>query len=330
MNDLIDTINLNFQLEVFPNTEKIDKGFLSQNFKLVSKTGQKYFLKQHRHKEEQLIKQVMLAEEFFSSHQIPIVLPIEDKSKNKYFKFQDNFYSLYPYIEAISISRNNISAEALENMGAMLAKIHLAGKTADQQSFSKRSSNLKHSKFYTRYDAISNAIQEKGIKTEFDRMAHSILKAKLELSKSLIWQDSEMEIPYDHLIHGDFHDNNIFFDGQSNISHIFDLEKTEIAPRLYELVRSIDYVCFNSGYDQYTYDKALIYRDAYNSNYSINLNELSNALKAYIFAKIHDTWILHEHYINKNNRVDVFLPIHFQSIIYLKNNPNNWIERLST
>ncbi len=326
--NLIDYLNQAYKLDILEQVEKVTGGFLSDNYRLETKSGQKFFLKQHRHTDENVIRQVMIIEKYFSDHKIPIILPISDLHNQSYFKYQENFYSLYPYINAKSVSRKTISDKALEQMGIMLGKIHLAGKNADKSKFSQRSNNLKVTKFYNRYPILLEAITTQTDPTNYDTQALKLLKLKLEMSKSQTWEESELQMPYDHLIHGDYHDQNIFFNENEEVTHIFDLEKSEIAPRLFELIRSIDYVCFNNGYTQEVYNKALIYRNAYHHVYPIPKVELRKTLNAYVSSKTHDTWILHEHYITKSTRQDDLFPYHIAGINYLKDNYQTWINKL--
>lgn len=65
---------------------------------------------------------------------------------------------------------------------------------------------------------------------------------------------------------------------------------------------------------------AKLYMDSYLSIYPTTKDELMRGLKLFYLRSIHGVWVESEHYLNKNNRVDIFLLHDFRRIQYLSNN----------
>ena len=107
-----------------------------------------------------------------------------------------------------------------------------------------------------------------------------------------------------------------YVSGMKNGVHIFDLEKTVYAPRVYELVRAIDYICLNAN----NLKKAGIYLKAYRQVYPLSDKEFRKGFLYYHMKGIHTFWIEENHYLNNNARTDVFYKNDHEKTIYFSNN----------
>ena len=101
-----------------------------------------------------------------------------------------------------------------------------------------------------------------------------------------------------------------------------------MAPRVFELVRSMDYMCFEGVFEDENFRKAKTYLSAYNSSYSISANELKSGVLMYFLTKAQSFWIENSHYIDESSRVDHFLEIEFKTLLYLKDNLESFIDKL--
>jgi Ser/Thr protein kinase RdoA (MazF antagonist) len=122
------------------------------------------------------------------------------------------------------------------------------------------------------------------------------------------------------LIHGDYHGGNVFFDEQGRVSHVFDLEKSLFAPRMFELFRSAVFLFFGNSFDEENIHKARLYIQAYTAVYPASKGELHKGLTLFYLRFVHGLWVQTEHYLKGNNRVDQFLAQDYERIKYLSEN----------
>lgn len=282
---------------------KVDGGYLSDNF-IVGNAREKYFLKEYREKyTEQDIQNIHKTKSLFSANRIPVIMPRLDKQGRSYFKFEGHFYSLFPFIDARLIKPEKASDKAVDSMAKMQAKMHLTGK---KYSIPKVHENevpvWNKKKAKARGKRILEILNKKSKHNEFDKLALKFVKLKMELIENNKLTPLKIGLGSDHLIHGDYHSLNLFFDRSDNVQYIFDLEKTVYAPRAYELVRAMDYICLND----YNFPKARAYLSAYRKVYPISDSEYRRGFLFYHLNGVHAFWIEEFHYLDNNKRTDVF------------------------
>ena len=305
------------------NLEEVKEGYLSQNY-IVHTDKDKYFLKQYRdvYTEEE-IKDVHKVGEIFYEHNIPIILPIKNSLNQTYFIFNNKKYSLFPFIEGIKADRENITLDAISSIAHTLAKIHLISINGSPIEISHKDSFINTENFFNGSAKIFNILNAIEDKTEFDKLA---LKT-MELKRYLLKQNEELIKSFkevkDDLLHGDYHDKNIFLDNNQGVKYVFDLEKTKLGDRLQELIRSMDYIFLNGNYSKEHIENAKRYVHTYYDIYPFDKEALINTLKGYWLKKATSLWIFNTHYIEKSNRIDCFLENELALLEYF---PKNYMD----
>lgn len=109
---------------------------------------------------------------------------------------------------------------------------------------------------------------------------------------------------------GDYFCDNVFFGKNDDVSYVFDFEKTQYAPPMYELFRSM-FVSFLSIPNQENLELAKKYIDAYLETYPFPKEVVKNSLVAAYQKQIHSLWIEEEHYLKNSTRPDPLLPSQF-------------------
>ena len=123
----------------------------------------------------------------------------------------------------------------------------------------------------------------------------------------------------DHLIHGDYFCDNVFFDESDRVGYVYDFEKTQYAPPMYELFRSL-FVSFLSIPTQENLALAKKSVDAYLAVYPFSKEIVRNSLTAAYLKQIHSVWIEEEHYLKHSIRPDDLLPSQYAcNKYYLQN-----------
>lgn len=308
------------------SSERVTKGFLSENYILFTNET-RFFLKKYRFDVPEKIKEIHASKKYFSDGGIPVILPIVHSAGETVFENEGSYFALFPFVEARHIDIDFLTKDAIISFGKTLARIHLLGKEA-KLPFSKSFKVESDEVVLQKIEDIFKKINEIKIPTSFDKIA---LK-NLELKKTLLLQNQKfIDSSYfkkDHLIHGDYLLHNTFFDENDAVQWVFDFEKTDYKPRVYELFRSMFYSLFSENITQENLQYIKIYIDAYSSVYPIDEEEIKNGLQFYFNKIIRGFWVETEHYLNGNNRVDEFIFSDYARIKYISENMGSLVSFL--
>ncbi|MEK6935269.1 MAG: phosphotransferase, partial [Nanoarchaeota archaeon] len=248
--------------------EKMRDGYLSQNF-ILQNGGTKLFLKQYRFDNLEKIKEIHRAKFFFASGNIPVILPIQNNEGDYIFEHAKKYYSLFPFVEGRIIQRTERSRKAFESAGKMLAEIHILSKQGYPDIIHDYVKGWKKEEFLSEAETIKQRIETTSVKTNFDKLALETLQCKIKLVAENNLRYEELNLKNDHIIHGDYHGRNIFYDENDEVKYVFDIEKTTVSPRVLEIVRSMDFMCFSNNYEAKNFEDANFYLAAFNKIYPI-------------------------------------------------------------
>lgn len=314
MDDLIVKINSLYNLQLH-SAEKVTKGFLSENHILHS-DNKKYFLKRYRFDSKDRIEEVHSVKKYFANGGIPVVLPIANVEGNTFFFSDGGYFALFPFVPDKQLNRGSLADTAIISLGETLGKIHLLGKDSNLP-IKERFKAWNKEKSLEKIEMIYTELKKETNPTDFDKLALESIETKKRLiqDNSVVYED--LKLPSDHLIHGDYLDHNVFFGPDDKVSFVFDFEKTDYSPRMYELFRSLMYSFLSGDVTEQELEKAKLYLDSYIAVYPTTKDELGRGLKLFYLKSIHGVWVEGEHYLNKSSRVDEFLLNDFQRIKYL-------------
>jgi Ser/Thr protein kinase RdoA (MazF antagonist) len=300
--------------------EKVNQGFLSENFVLTSE-NKKYFLKKYRFTDGSRIEEIHRVKKYFYDGGIPVILPIPDKSLKTHFEHEASFYALFPFIYDRQIQWDKLNEKSITSYANMLARIHLLG---SRSSIKLHESGKEWDSVATleKIDYLLQNISAIKQKTDFDILAEKNLLLKRKIIESNQKTYGDFGLSNSHLIHGDYIVPNVFFDENENVSHVFDWEKTEYSSRFLELFRSlIQCTMFDPM-------RSECYLKAYLSLYPATKNELENGIDAYCLDQTHSLWVEEEHYIGGNSRADELLESNNFRINFFANNMKTYKEKL--
>lgn len=297
--DLSRAYSLNLTL-----VEAVSGGFRSENYVLTD-SNKKYFLKKHRNESVKQVESICLAEKFFADGGTPVILPLHTDQAEVFFGQFSSLYSLYPFIDGRHIERGKLTKAATISLGTTLATLHKRGKDSSLQA-AEQFSAWDTDAFMADVTAIEALIQKKPVLSEFDRLAlKSVGLKKQAVTEELISYD-QLELSNDHLIHGDYFCDNVFFDEHDQVSNVFDFERTQYAPPLYELFRSM-FVTFLSIPNQENLSLAKDYVSSYLATYPFPKKIVQRSLAAAYQKQLHSLWIEDGHYLDNNTRADSIL-----------------------
>lgn len=303
-----------YELSEIQTIEPIQTGVLSTNWKLTTSSGE-FFLKQYRFPLEERIQEIHAVKHHYAQAGIPVILPIAHKEGGTYFAHEDSFFAVFPFIHAHTVERGNLSKTNIISMGETLARIYLAGRnfpvSVTTDTFRSWGSST------DKIDAYIAKIEAFPQKNDFDALALADLYQKKELIGRFPASFESLGLTSDHLSHGDYLEHNLFFTEDGAVSHVFDWEKTQYAPRAYELVRILMYTLLDLSFSEKSIQDARLFLSAYNSVYPVSNEELRAGIELFFLKILQNAWIQRECYDLGNMRPAQFLASDMQRISYL-------------
>jgi Ser/Thr protein kinase RdoA (MazF antagonist) len=304
----------------------VQKGCLTKNY-IVGSGNRKYFLKQYID-DLARVKNTHIAKKYFSQNGIPAILPIATKNKKTYFIYEKKIYAIFPFCQGRQFVRTRITRKALISAGKMLAKIHLLDQGENRIKVMERSFSWDKSLAILKLEEIKKIILSKIEKTSFDKTALGFLELKLKLIKKNRKNVSDFKFEKNSIIHADYHESNMFFDENSDLKHIFDWEMVSFGPRIFDVVKALDFICFYGKYEEKNFRMAKFFLQTYHKLYPIDRQELEWGIRAAYLGRIHCSWILEEHYLKNNNRVNKFFRYQQKFNEYFSNRIEEYIKKM--
>lgn len=281
--------------------KKFELETMNPNF-IVAGDTVKYFLKNYRLDVAgsiERLNEIQLVEEYFYTHGIPVIATIKTSEGGYNFEYEGKIYSIYPFIEAKTINKaEKLSDMNILSLGETLGRIHRAGSKAPRLS-GWEYKGWNSEKFFQKYAQIKQILMNKGIMSDFDHISFDLLESKHKFVKSV--ETNGFILSNDHLVHGDFHERNVFFNNDGTVQSVFDFEKTAIYPRTIELARSLDIICISAEKAQSKdLSTAKKFLSAYDAVYKVTGNEFKVGFIEQIQNRISSLWGLSEYYVNNH------------------------------
>ena len=314
-----------YGLPAFQAATPIEAGYLSQNWALET-SGGTYFLKAYRFDDRTQVEVAHAARLHFHQAGIPTIVPFTTHAGQPIYTHDDHHYSLFPFVTARQLRRGALSITAIASIGTLLARLHRAGHGVQLPQLRARVLRDQRAAFQIQATELLALIARQPEQTSFDALAEQTLRRQLTLVDQTAMDYTKLGLVSDHLLHGDYHDSNLFFDEQERVCYLFDWEKAEIGARESELVRALLFTCFSNPHNfrgtftPQNFDQGKAFLHAYQSTYPVNPERLADAIVARYWGSLCSLWVATEHYLNHNQRVDPFLEANLAEINYFADN----------
>jgi homoserine kinase type II len=283
--------------------EKVLEGVLNHNY-ILETTKDKYFIKSVREKRKASLPYIYDVELFMGSKGIPAVTMLRAMDGAIFMEIDDVLYTIYEYIDS---DRNHIySLGEFKNMGALLARIHSAGSQASDTFSKKHLKTISRPLAIENFKAFKKDILAKPKHDETDKLFLKYIDLRLDLIPK--FKNLE-EAANTTLIHGDYHQGNLLVSKDTrNIIGVCDWELALMAPRGYELARSLIYICFDEGFKiEPAIEKARNFLAGYNSVMPITNEEFQVGLNMRLERSLTNSWIEEGYFIHGDSRANKFI-----------------------
>lgn len=321
--------NLYGFVDDFEVLHRVERGSLSENY-ILKNGGERYFLKKYRDFGIERLRRVHAVKKFFSERQVSVIMPIQTKSGESFFEYNGRLYSLFPYVEGKQFEHGTLNSVAVRNCGQLLAQIHLQSKGGAPDIVQARLFHWNKDTFHSQIRLIQEVLAKKESKTDLDERVEQFILKKISLAEENMTVYEDFGLMNDHVIHGDFHEENMFFDVHDAVKYLFDWEKANMSPRVMEVVRAMEFICFYGSYEDKNFKKAEVFLKVYSELYPLGRDELAKGLTVGYIHQIHNLWALDEYYLKNNKRVEDFFENHISFLEHYSKNLSSHIHQVSS
>ena len=327
---ILQSLETRYGLQPLQFVRSVEEGVLSDNIVVRERERLLFFKTYNQKYENTWIETVHRVKQLFADNDIPVILPLTNREHTTLFEESGRIHALFPFVEGKHVTRGNISPTALRSMGTILGKIHRIGSQKISFEVQEQTMDWNMQKNLDTVTEILAIIEQKPTLDAFDTQALPYLRAQLAYMQELTQVAPSFDFNADHLIHGDYHDANLFFNKDDTVKHVFDWEKTRISDRRHELLRAISLSIFNGTYSDDRFEQATHFLKAYTEQYPITPDSLAKAWEWFSYLQVRGTWLISEHYLKHNTRADKYLQSSIATFDYVSKHRNEFQERLAT
>lgn len=285
--------------------KKVEGGFLSRNF-VLSGGGGRVFLKCYRFDDLETVMTIHRVKALFAEGGFPVVRPIVNAKGETIFTHEGEIYAVFPFVEGRSLTQETLAPSEAASAGELLGRLHKWSVEQPAILPLKPVSHWSQDKYLAESALIEEQLGMVKNPDAFDQLAIEVLdnRRRLVLANKLSYEDLRLPMPI--ITHGDYHIGNLFF-GDGGVSAMFDFEKAEYVSPTVELARAVMLSCLNGTSTDNKYENARAFVAAYRETCPTPEETISEGFRNFLVRLYHSTWILKEHYLKENRRVDCFL-----------------------
>jgi len=278
-----------------------DTGTINRTL-LVETTSGGFVLRCYRHAERTPVEREHAAIAFARDRGIPAVGPVALPNGETILERGGRFYALFPRAAGAQITRAELSADQLAAMGACLAKMHVALSGFPAQNANRRHFAIDPAATLARIELVEATIRAQPALLDRDRWALEQLRGRRDwVARSPLTRMPDLTALAQQLIHGDYQETNVFFQG-ARVVAVIDWDQTYIAPRAWEVVRSLDLIC------TFEEERCRAFLAGYRALAPLGSAELDLAATAYALMRAHDLWLYEAIYMAGDDRPRKFVP----------------------
>jgi homoserine kinase type II len=232
---------------------------------------------------------------------LPAPLPIVASSGESVVERDGQLAALYEAAPGAQIAPGSARLQHARAAGEALARLHQATAGLPDVGYTPRTFGWDGATWVERLNVVESAIRARGEGNAGDAWALRRIAAQREwLSDAACAHSAVPRFP-PQVVHGDYHDANLFFEGD-RVSGIIDWEQAAFLPRAYEVVRA----CFFMFRLAPLLSQAFLL--AYRSVSELSAAELADGAAIWGCNADHHVWPLEEVYLHGNERARRFIP----------------------
>ncbi len=206
--------------------------------------------------------------------------------------------TLFELTSGAVIARENLNEPEVRKLGGFLAELHARlPQTVDFNV--PRVGESRGGATVDRLERIERAILNLPRPDEADGWVLERTRQRLALLRTSPQPSFVSAFPF-RFLHGDFHNGNVFFAGGQPVS-IIDWELCRLAPRVWEVVRFLDYSL------RLCPDLSRAFLSGYRHISPLSVEELLDGVQLYAHLQQGNVWVFESVYIDNNPGPKVFI-----------------------
>lgn len=238
---------------------------------------------------------------YAQAHGLPTLIPLRLPNGETILEHKGHFYAIFPFARGHQSARGHLTSREVSAMGSFLAQLHQTLHDYPHERVHKRSLTVDRVATLTTMDTIETAIRaQTSIKDEDQQSLSRLAERRAWLDTVQPVDEREFWSLEQQVIHGDYQETNLFFDNDK-VSAIIDWDQAFVAPREWEVIRTLHYA--------FKLDEALCrtFLHAYRQILPLPSANLEIAAAFYSRIRDYDMWSYKEIYLKGNQRVRSFL-----------------------
>ncbi len=239
-----------------------------------------------------------------ADHGLPVCRPISLRRGGAILEWNGVSYSLFPLAIGLQIMRSELNIEHARAAGECLARIHAAFQMFPPKRTRVKNLDVDLATALASIPRIRNAIQALPIRTEIEESALEQLagrRAWLEQMGHLAEGACSRLVDLPKVVvHGDFQETNMFFEGRV-VSSVIDWDQSGLAPRGWEVMRALHLMLNLAS------DLSHGFLSGYRSVLPLPECELQHAALCYGVLADSNLWVYQAIYLEGNVRAKGFI-----------------------
>jgi homoserine kinase type II len=232
---------------------------------------------------------------------LPAPLPVVACGGESVVERDGRLAALYEAARGVQIAPGSARLQHASAAGEALARLHQATVGLPDVGYTPRTLGWDGAAWVERLNVVERAIRARGDDSPGDAWALRRVAAQREWLRDAACAHSAVPRFLPQVVHGDYHDANLFFEGD-RVSGIIDWEQAAFLPRAYEVVRA----CFFMFRLAPLLSQAFLL--AYRSVSELSDAELGDGAASWGCNADHHVWPLEEVYLHGNERARRFIP----------------------
>jgi homoserine kinase type II len=268
---------------------------------LLTTTNGRYALRAYRYSERKPIEREHRLIVYAHSQGIPAIAPLALSTGETILERAGHYYALFPFAPGRHVRRGTITGSEVVGMGRCLAQLHLALHAYPHERVAQRSLQIERAKVLARLDQLEAIIRALPSQNSSDkRILARLVGQRAWLMCSPFVDPTQLSQLSYQVLHGDYQDANLFFDGDI-VCAVIDWDQSYTASRAWEVVRTLHYVfSFEASACQ-------LFLQAYRALLPLSWEELELSAACYCSIREHDTWMYEAIYLRHDDRLRPYI-----------------------
>ena len=272
-------------------------GLLNQNL-IATTAGGTYFLKGYRYVEPAPLAREHRVIAFAAGAGLPAVVPLSAPGGQTFLRVGGRQWAVFPRVEDRQVGPAGLSPAHAGAMGRALGRVHVALARFPPTEATRYPPRLvwDSARAGAEMREYEEAIARFPALTPFDQHALSSFAYRRTLLAAGVPPRAAFAGLPEQMLHGDFHEGNLFFGPDGEVSGIIDWELASVGPRALEIVRALDVSLRATGAAPGAAARRRAFLHGYAAEAPLTRDECLAMPELYWAYRVHSLWLYEEHY----------------------------------